>query len=61
MIQFLHVYMFCLVPWSMCENLHQERAANGKEEYSICLVQLFHMRGFQCSSNIILLQIKAKE
>ena len=49
--------MFCLVPWSMCENLHQERAANGKEEYSICLVQ----RSFQCSSNIILLQIKAKE
>ena len=53
--------MFCLVPWSMCEDLHQERAANGEEEYSICLLQLFHMRSFQCSSTFIVLQIKTKE
>ena len=53
--------MFHLVPWSMCEDLPQKRAANGKKEYSICLLQLFYMNSFNCSSNFVLLQIEAKE
>ena len=53
MLEALHVLFGTMV--------HQERAANGKEEYSICLVQLFHVGSFQLSSNFIVLQIKAKE
>ena len=50
-----------MVLWSICQDLPQTSAANGKKEYSICLLQLFYMSSFNCSSNFVVLQIETKE